>query len=258
MSRYVAFVIYFLSVLCVESASAETYAVYPDDGPISIQNPKTDDVIAVSIAGAHSFCCTYKMKDSLTIVDGVYTATGGFISAKNSAGSAIEFAKDEGFRNPLVSFSEENNVTSRACMRSKNEEANGGDVVYLTLSIPETPPAEVRVECKDTTLIGAYNTFASDFLYLELIAAQGRRGHIVSIEGLDSNDNQVFSVSLNVVARSDVAIHTLVGKNTIGRVVVTHDGPAASLNAYMAEYRQDSASSSGLVLVDRQALSRGN
>lgn len=100
------------------------------------------------------------------------------------------------------------------------------------------------INCNDTTLFGGFNTFASNFNFLELtnISNTTITG---KIKAVDFNGNVVIAdqpFSIGAGLRRDFDLHTTIGPQKYGTVIVTHDASAGSLLGYVSQYTGTAAS----------------
>jgi len=107
---------------------------------------------------------------------------------------------------------------------------------------PAGTPA--KVTCVETTLYGSYNTNVNDFNFLELsnLTNSTITGTITAInwDGSKVINKQYFEVDSN--NRVDFDLHSSVGSNRYGMLIVTHDGPHGALQGYVSQYRGEAAS----------------
>ena len=108
----------------------------------------------------------------------------------------------------------------------------------------------VKIRCLATTLFGSFNTNTNDFNFLEL-TNRGNQPIVGTITATDFNG----TVAINKVAftvpaqrRVDIDIHTAVGENKFGTIVVTANAPLGTLMGAVSQYEVNSNSSNGFSL----------
>ena len=102
----------------------------------------------------------------------------------------------------------------------------------------------IQFACVETTLIGGFNTFINNFNFLELtnLTASTVTGTVTAIDfaGNTVINAQAFSVAAN--RRADIDLHTTIGPEKFGTVIVTHNAPFGGLQGYVSQYRGTAAS----------------
>ena len=98
-------------------------------------------------------------------------------------------------------------------------------------------------ECNETTLYGGFNTFVNNFNFLELTNTSN-----VTVDGSIRTVDFAGNVLMNDVPfsvlpgrRTDFDIHSQVGPQKYGTVIVKHNAPRGSLLAYMSQYKGSAA-----------------
>lgn len=224
-------------------SQAEDHFIYPDRGEVSIPSIGSSDRIVVRSTHQSSYCCRLDPGSN-----GLY-----LLNVLNEDSEIVDVFDDTSSSIPAV-------PSSRTCYLTDSEaEANTGTLWrlrYLSLSTLGGP-VPAKVDCEETLLAGGFNSYSSDFLFLELLSRQPEYLYTTRarIYVYDSENSIIAKKDVELSGRLDVDLTQLVDGNRIGRVSVAHTGPRGTIDAYVAEYRLDTSNSrSGITLVGRSAL----
>jgi hypothetical protein len=103
----------------------------------------------------------------------------------------------------------------------------------------------LTVSCKETTLLGGFNTSVTDFNFIELTnSLQSNEdddgvitGTLIAQNAITDTEIINTSFSVNPKDRVDFDVHSAAGTGAFGTVFVCHDGPPNSLKAVTSQYR---------------------
>jgi hypothetical protein len=220
---------------------------------------KHGDRVAVNLTVDHSYCCS--VFSPFNQITNSATDAGHPVinSISNSNGSvSIPFQKNSAIT-PAISFGDR---SARACFTTN--ETQGFAIrtapFFLNIGVPNGTVNDLNVRCDDTTLEGGYNTFASDFVFLEIMNKSETDNselspRVMTVTGLAQDGfTTVFQIQVAVAKRADVNLHSLIGPNKIGSIRINHTAPKDTVVAYVAEYKSDPGTKSGLTLLGRQLL----
>lgn len=250
MKRYVTLAQGFAAaalLLIAGYAQADEYLVRPDM-PRIIDNPQTGDTIKVPVYLHNSYCCS--------LIADTVEHSSGFSSIGPSGSAPIPSSLNGKHQPPMMSLDESGK--SRICFSedlASHTSPVAANFRVLDMEINDSF-SSVTVDCATTTLSAGYNTYSSDYLFLELTgAALGSVPPTATVTGISENGAQVFTVAVSVRQRTDVFLNQYVSQHQIGRLVVSHTGAPRTVKAHLAEYRIDNSNlSSGFTLVGRTEL----
>ncbi|MCB0322945.1 MAG: hypothetical protein KDD69_05205 [Bdellovibrionales bacterium] len=232
-----------IGILVPGAAFAESAIVYPDKAAVTI----TDKVntITIPVVQNHSYCCEARAAN--------FSDSYSFDVFKNMDGELPEvYERDiEGWNPPAItSFN-----SPRTCFAADdNFVITPAARVSVSLVRDDASSAPLTVECSDTTLVGGYNTFSSDYLFLELVNTGGATD-VDAIVLLEDSSGVTSRQSVSVSTRTDVSIKELALSQRIGKISIIHNGSPNQLKAWLAEYRVDTAGlQSSFSLVGRSRL----
>lgn len=238
-------------------AQAEDYHISLNETPTKgsgiFDGVKNGDRAVVNLTQNRSYCCSVR-----TPTFTAETEAGISSVVSHVSGEALQIEKNSAVT-PAISFGDR---SARVCFTSnrQNDYVIKTAPFYVHLAIPNESADNVKVQCDDTTLFGGFNTFASEFVFLEISNTSeldnfGSAQRVVTVTALDTNGTEIFSIPVAVNSRADVDIHSRVGADRIGTIRVNHTAPHGAIHASVAEYKSDKESKSGLTLLGRQELS---
>jgi hypothetical protein len=242
-------------------ASAEDYYINLNTNPAKgngiFDGVNHGDRAIINATLNHSYCCSVFSPSNSA---GDAQSHPGISSITSAVGNTqIPFEKNSAIT-PAISFGDR---SARACFTTNNESTFVVKTApfYVDLNIPDGTADDLTIQCEDTTLHGSFNTFASDFVFLEIInhsetdtSTQSPR--VVTVTALDTDGSTLFTLPVGIDKRADIDIHSRVGSNKIGALRINHTAPKGAISAYVAEYKSDPTAKSGLTLVGRQQASQ--
>lgn len=251
----------FVSILfCGSSATAQTterLLIYPNGESIDVS--ATDGLEAYLDSGA-SYCC--ELRD-YGVSTSQFSSSGSTIPRSSEFTSVLSDTNQElavryrGQVNPTSGRGYDPSK-SRVCFQA-TEPGVVGVAPYQLYFQRATSSGETRARCEETTLRGGFNSFASDYLFLELVSNQRQalaNAITVTVQGFGADGQSLFELTVSVAGRKDIAINPLIGGGQIiGKLVLLSDAPQGAYSAHVAEYTIDRNNRrTGFTLVGRQEL----
>jgi hypothetical protein len=226
---------------------AESVLIYPNGVEREISTAATAAIVPVD--DEYSYCCTLwpRLPDSRS---GVYVD----VTRLNESSAITRYRDQQSSEFPRLASPADSDDSAGELRRSCFMTGNSGE--NARLEIRNEDGEKATLSCRNTALAGGFNTFASDIVFLEIIAESGGGSEVIVRGDYAHGGEQAFEQELSVESRSDLFITSLVGRQKIGRLVISHLGGPGSIRAYVAEYRLDPSNPvTGFTLIDRQELS---
>ena len=219
--------------------------VYPGAAPLSVEGQPVGTTLEVYTILDRSYCCTLEP----VTADPFEDASGLQLLYRTevSANTGLLF-------NPPITRGPD----TRMCWIDTPNTHNGAvQVGSMKLGLKFRSGSNgANVRCDDTSIGGPFNTNSSDHSFLEIVSNQAEQFK-VQIVGTSVNGLPLFRQIITLQGRADILLDPLVGENQIGSILISHDAPAGSVDAYVAEYRIDpSNTKAGFTLVGRQKFGK--
>lgn len=222
-SFFIVFSLFAISFTQPSTASATGYITPGSEWITADPAAKitTNEMVGVYFEKDRSYSCT------------VHGYQAGFDNAIVSPDSSIITATEAGKKTPHVAAIDAP-ADDRLILTAKQS-----GVHIISLSTSKAGGENVRAQCLETTLYGGYNTNVNDFNFLELnnTTNSGIKGKITATnaDGTVVINKKSFSVPAG--RRVDVDLHSAVGNNKFGMLVITHNGTFGALQGYVSQYR---------------------
>jgi hypothetical protein len=137
-------------------------------------------------------------------------------------------------------------VDTTVCFNVSNSDENSRNRVIFDIFAgnaagTSTVTEDVIMNCRETTLLGGFNTSVTDFNFLELTNSLNSNngtitGTVVARNAISDTEILNVGFTINPGDRSDIDIHSAAGPGAFGPVFVCHDGPPNSVVAVMSQY----------------------
>ena len=95
---------------------------------------------------------------------------------------------------------------------------------------------EARLECLETTLYSAFNTNVNDFNFLEVTNITNSSINITWTAIVFDGSTASGTATVASNRRVDVDLHTPIGNNRFGHVIIKHDGPLGAIRGAVSQY----------------------
>jgi len=202
----------------------------------SLGSPAGGVEISVSSYDNRSYCCTIINSTSVGLP--AFTAMRGFL------GDTEATVVNRGFSGNASGV-----TITDARRRCWHEVPSGGRQARPILTIGQPGTAQpVAVLCEETSLVGGFNTSATDFNFLEISATAETGGTSQNIQGMVVLDTTIaqeqvtvpFSIEFggDTMVRRDFAIRDLIGgRADFGQVRVLHNAAPGVIKAKVTQYK---------------------
>lgn len=132
-----------------------------------------------------------------------------------------------------------------------------GGVHRLNVAAAAPSGEAVKVLCRETTLYGEFNTNGTMYNFLELVYQPSGFAEKVYLSAFDSSGSLLLNnrvINLSSAGRTDVDIHSLVGPNTFGKLLITHLKPYKEIRGFVSRYAPGTSSAEPLILRGQSPL----
>lgn len=225
-------------LLLSQAEAQTTYTVGVNAaGATNISAVAVNDLIDFVAAEDRSYCCS------------INSSTAGanirFSTVYDTPGETPDYSdypiNARGDWEPLLGTGP---AEARACLSTAKDylaPAAPYDLPRLRITHDAGGPVPAGVICYETTLFGGFNTFVTDFNFLELTNTTNSdiTVDVVAFNSVTGSQTPIVSQNLTLKAnsRKDLDIHSAAGSGAYGPVLVMHNGTPGSVIAILNQYK---------------------
>ncbi len=219
-----------------DSFAADAPAYITTGQRFTLGSPAGGVEISVSSYDNRSYCCT--------VINSTSAGLPAFTNMRNFLGNTAATVASRGLSGDATGLTLTD--TRRKCWY---EVPSGGVLArpILTIGQPGTPQPVAGL-CEETSLVGGFNTSATDFNFLEISATAETGSASQTIQGMVVIDSTIVQEQVTVpfslefggdtMVRRDFAIRDLIGgRADFGQVRVLHNAAPGVVKAKVTQYK---------------------